>query len=142
MKWWTGGSSLLPKLTGRRPVQRPAGGLLVWACLAVNACAPTPAPAPPPKDTTTVVMTPPPRTGADASRPSPCAQACTVLQKAACEEGRPTKDGETCTEFCTRIQARLQDLRAGCVSEAKDLPGIRACGVRCAQGVPSWAPPL
>lgn len=63
-----------------------------------------------------------------------CACACAVLEWAGCDEGRPTQRApvQSCEEVCEAVNA-FPGLRlpTACVSMARSIYAIRACGVKC-----------
>lgn len=61
-----------------------------------------------------------------------CSSACRNLRANGCEEGFDVDGGDSCFMICAHNTSSAHySLPAQCVNPAKDVAGIRACGVRC-----------
>jgi hypothetical protein len=62
-----------------------------------------------------------------------CSNACANLKKLGCPEANTLPGGDTCVVLCQKTQASGKfDMKPSCVSKAKDVAGLKACGtVRC-----------
>lgn len=63
-----------------------------------------------------------------------CGNACAQLAQLGCPEANPNPGGEGCYTVCAKAEAsRKFTLKPGCLSAAKTIAAVRACGtVRCA----------
>jgi hypothetical protein len=107
--------------------------LIVALLLCAPACGPKPTPNPPVPAVDAGADTRP-----DAAPPvivgAGCAPACAVLSWLGCVEGRPTPNGDSCDAVCERARAFPNfSLPTACISTARTVGAVRACGVKCAQ---------
>lgn len=97
--------------------------IVILAALSLTCCRPAEGPMPVEPD-------------AEAPSVEACAPACAALRDHACRVGLPNARGESCEDLCGRDQAQglAAQLRPACVSAAKTIDDVRACGVRCSEG--------